>query len=129
MSKGCAPAVQEVRFTLTYPESYEVGASNLGHIILYTILNQTEGVMCDRAYFPNSDAAQLLARHDKPLFGVESKEPLNKFDALGFSLSYELGGLNILEMLHLSHMCITSKGRADAEPDGPWDPSQVCELH
>lgn len=41
-----------VRFALTYPEIYEVGASNLGHIILYGILNKQEGLLCDRAYFP-----------------------------------------------------------------------------
>ncbi len=41
-----------IRFALTYPEIYEVGASNLGHIILYSLLNQQEGLLCDRAYFP-----------------------------------------------------------------------------
>jgi hypothetical protein len=41
-----------VRFSLTYPEIYEVGSSNLGHIILYTVLNQAQGLLCDRAYFP-----------------------------------------------------------------------------
>jgi hypothetical protein len=41
-----------VRFSLTYPETYEVGASNLGHIILYTVLNRAQGLLCDRAYFP-----------------------------------------------------------------------------
>jgi hypothetical protein len=42
----------DVRFSLTYPESYEVGASNLGHIILYSVLNDSPGLLCDRAYFP-----------------------------------------------------------------------------
>ncbi len=32
-----------VRWALSYPELYEVGASNLGHIILYSILNQVPG--------------------------------------------------------------------------------------
>lgn len=44
----------------------------------------------------------MLARHDRPLFAVESRRPLRDFDALGFSLAYELGGTNVLEMLRLS---------------------------
>eukprot|EP00889_Picochlorum_renovo_P001647 jgi/Picre1/28677/NNA_004077.t1 len=111
----------QVRFALTYPEIYEVGASNLGHIILYGLLNQEEGLLCDRSYFPAADMTALLAKHDKKLFGVESRRPLNDFDVLGFSLSYELGGTNILEMLHLSGIPISWKERQ--EPKGvPFDP-------
>lgn len=44
----------EIRFSLTYPELYEVGASNLGHIILYSVLNESEGILCDRSYFPGA---------------------------------------------------------------------------
>ena len=84
-----------IRFSLTYPEVYEVGASNLGHIILYSLLNQEEGLLCDRAYFPGEDLIALLKKHDKKLFAVESWQPLSAFDVLGFSLAYELGGTNI----------------------------------
>ena len=42
----------EVRFTMAYPEIYEVGASNLGHVVLYTILNQTEGFSATEATSP-----------------------------------------------------------------------------
>lgn len=113
----------EIRFALTYPEIYEVGASNLGHIILYGLLNQEEGLLCDRAYFPASDLVALLETYDKSLFGVESKRPLHNFDVLGFSLSYELGGTNILEMLRLSGIPISWKERQ--EPKGkPFDPLQ-----
>ena len=112
----------QVRFALTYPEIYEVGASNLGHIILYGLLNEVEGLLCDRAYFPAQDMVDMLARHDKRLFGVESRRPLNAFDVLGFSLSYELGGTNILEMLRLSGIPISWKERQ--EPKGkPYDPA------
>ncbi|MFN7677542.1 MAG: B12-binding domain-containing radical SAM protein, partial [Cyanobacteriota bacterium] len=88
-----------VRWALTYPEVYEVGASNLGHILLYSILNQVPGQLCDRAYLPAADLADRLRQRGVPLFGVESRRPLGAFDLLGFSLSYELGGTNILEML------------------------------
>lgn len=113
----------DIRFALTYPEIYEVGASNLGHIILYGLLNQNEGLLCDRAYYPAADMAAMLQRHDKLLFGVESRRPLNEFDILGFSLSYELGGTNILDMLQMSSIPLSWKERNAAEPAGkPFDP-------
>lgn len=79
-------ASADIRFSLTYPEIYEVGASNLGHIILYGLLNQQEGLLCDRAYYPGDDLKALLVRYGKQLFGVESRRPLSQFDVLGFSL-------------------------------------------
>ena len=67
-----------------------MGASNLGHIVLYTVLNEAPGVMCDRSYLPAPDAQALLAKHGVPLFGVESRRPLREFHAVGLSLAYEL---------------------------------------
>jgi hypothetical protein len=63
------PAPAQVRFSLTYPEIYEVGASNLGHIILYTVLNRAQGLLCDRAYFPGvfpGPCLQLLWAQRRP---------------------------------------------------------------
>ena len=99
----------KVRWALTYPELYEIGASNLGHIILYSILNKLPDQLCDRAYLPAKDLSQRLSEESIPLFAVESKRPLYAFDILGFSLSYELGATNILEMLNLAGIKIHSK--------------------
>ncbi|MFM7423785.1 MAG: TIGR03960 family B12-binding radical SAM protein [Elainella sp.] len=103
-----------VRWVLTYPEVYEVGASNLGHIILYSILNTQPRQLCDRAYLPAGDLASKLRSTATPLFAVESKRPLTEFDILGFSLSYELGATNILEMLDLAGIPLTWRERAEA---------------
>ncbi len=97
-----------VRWVLTYPEVYEVGASNLGHIILYNILNAQPRQLCDRAYLPAPDLAALLRATSTPLFAVESKRSLVEFDILGFNLSYELGATNILEMLDLAGIPLSS---------------------
>lgn len=94
--------VDQVHWALTYPEVYEVGASNLGHIILYSILNAQPRQLCDRAYLPAPDLAEKLVATKTPLFAVESKRALIDFDILGFSLSYELGATNVLEMLSLA---------------------------
>lgn len=100
-----------IRWVLTYPEVYEVGASNLGHVILYNILNAQPRQLCDRAYLPGTDLAAKLRATNTPLFAVESKRPLTEFDILGFSLSYELGATNILEMLDLAGIPLTWQER------------------
>jgi radical SAM-linked protein len=100
-----------IRWVLTYPEVYEVGASNLGHVILYNILNAQPRQLCDRAYLPGSDLAAKLRQTNTPLFAVESKRSLTDFDILGFSLSYELGATNILEMLDLAGIPLTWRER------------------
>ncbi|MCC3573835.1 MAG: TIGR03960 family B12-binding radical SAM protein [Microcoleus sp. PH2017_40_RAT_O_B] len=114
-----------VRWVLTYPEVYEVGASNLGHIILYNILNALPRQLCDRAYLPAPDLAAKLRSSPRaalttktPLFAVESRRSLTEFDILGFSLSYELGATNILEMLDLAGIPLTWKERATNAQNG-----------
>ena len=101
----------DVHWVLTYPEVYELGASNLGHIILYNILNTQAGQLCDRAYLPASDLVTRLRKTNTLLFGLESRHPLIEFDILGFNLSYELGITNILEMLDLSGIPLTWQER------------------
>ncbi len=105
-----------VRWVLTYPEVYEVGASNLGHIILYNILNAQPRQLCDRAYLPAPDLSAKLRQTKTPLFAVESKRSLTEFDILGFSLSYELGATNILEMLDLAGIPLTWRERRSPYP-------------
>ncbi len=97
-----------IRWVLAYPEPYEIGASNLGHIILYSILNEIPKQLCDRSYLPGADLVSRLKKIEAPLFAVESKRPLGAFDIIGFSLSYELGATNILEMLSLAGLPIHS---------------------
>ncbi|WP_254565532.1 TIGR03960 family B12-binding radical SAM protein [Oscillatoria sp. HE19RPO] len=107
-----------VRWVLTYPEVYEVGASNLGHLILYNILNAQPRQLCDRSYLPGADLVLKLRNTQTPLFSVESKRSLPEFDILGFSLSYELGATNILEMLDLGGIPLTAQERSSP---GPWN--------
>ena len=96
---------------LTYPEVYELGASNLGHIILYNIINTQPRQLCDRTYLPAPDLAEKLRTTKNPLFALESRRNLTDFDILGFNLSYELGATNILEMLALAQIPLTWKER------------------
>ncbi|MFM8605987.1 MAG: TIGR03960 family B12-binding radical SAM protein, partial [Cyanobium sp.] len=78
--------------------------------------------LCDRSYLPAPDLAARLRELGAPLFAVESRRPLAAFDILGFSLSYELCGTNILEMLALAGIPIRAAERGDlplAHPDAP----------
>jgi len=115
----------QVRWALTYPEIYEVGSSNLGHIILYSILNAVPGQLCDRAYLPAADLAARLREQQQALFGVESRRPLPAFDILGFSLSYELGATNILEMLDLCRVPLQASDRGDLPLTDPAAPPLI----
>ena len=114
-----------VRWALTYPEIYEVGASNTGHIILYSILNSLPGQLCDRAYLPAPDLSARLRERGQALFAVESRRPLPAFDILGFSLSYELGGTNILEMLDLAQVPLRAADRGDLPLNHPEAPPLI----
>lgn len=104
-----------VRWVLTYPEVYELGASNLGHILLYNIINAQPRQLCDRTYLPAADLATKLRETNTPLFSLESRRYLPEFDILGFSLSYELGATNILEMLELAHIPLTWQERKEGD--------------
>ncbi len=101
----------DVRIALAFPDLYDLGLSNLGLLILYSILNKQPNVWAERAYMPAVDLeAQLLAR-DLPLFSLESKSPLRDFQAIGFTLQYELSYSNILRMLMLSGIPLRTSQR------------------
>ena len=106
----------DVRFAIAFPDKYEVGASNLGHRIIYDILNTIDGCMCDRAYAPDVDCKEEFKKQDLYLYGVESKVCLADFDILGFSLQYELAYPTVLAMLEMSGIPVFNKDRLEEHP-------------
>jgi Radical SAM proteins, N-terminal len=92
----------EVHFALAYPDQYEIGLSNSGHIILYSCINEADNLMCDRSYLPKPDMQAALEAAGKHLFAVESKRPLKDFDIVGMSISYELSATSCLKMMDLA---------------------------
>ncbi len=101
----------DVRLALAFPDLYDLGLSNLGLLILYGILNKQPGVWAERAYMPALDLEAQLDARKLPLFSLESKSPLRNFDAIGFTLQYELSYSNILHMLMLSDIPLRSAQR------------------
>ena len=100
------------RIVLGLPDVYEVGMSNLGLAILYSILNRRADTLCERVYAPWVDAEGLAT----PLFALESKRPIRAFDFVGFSLQYEMIYTNVLNMLNLAGISLQASDRAEDEP-------------
>ena len=101
---------------LAYPDVYDVGMSYYGFQILYHILNREKTIIADRVYAPWTDFEQELRARSLPLYGLESKAPVRKFDVLGFTLPYELTTTNVLNILDLSQIPVRSEERNDHDP-------------
>ncbi|MCB9690560.1 MAG: TIGR03960 family B12-binding radical SAM protein [Alphaproteobacteria bacterium] len=110
------PSTVDVRIALTFPDLYDIGLGNLGVHILYAILNQLDWVYCERAYAPAIDMEQALRARGMELFALESKDPLSRMDAIGFTLQSELTFTNILNIIDLSGMSVRTSGRRESDP-------------
>ena len=125
---------ENFRFALCFPDVYEIGMSHMGSRILYHVLNEMEGVVCERCFCPWSDMEALLRREGMPLFSLESRLPLGSFDIVGFSLLYEMCYTNILTMLELSRIPFLAKERGEDMPlilaGGPCavNPEPLAEI-
>lgn len=100
-----------LKFALCFPDLYEIGMSHLGFRIIYGLLNETEGLSCERVFAPAQDLEDLLRKEDIPLASLESGSPLYKFDIIGFSLSHELLYTNILNILELAQIPLYARER------------------
>lgn len=125
---------ENFRFALCFPDVYEIGMSHMGSRILYHVLNEMEGVACERCFCPWSDMEALLRREGMPLFSLENRMPLGSFDIVGFSLLYEMCYTNILTMLELSRIPFLAKERGEDMPlilaGGPCavNPEPLAEI-
>src|SRR6266571_2396202 len=105
-----------VRIALAYPDVYDIGMSNTGLAILYDLLNREQDVAAERVYTPWPDMEALMRSESVPLWSLETRHPLSDFDAIGFSLSYEMTYSNILNMLDLSGIPVLAADRRDGDP-------------
>lgn len=104
------------RFAFCFPDTYEIGMSNLGVRILYDVLNREEDIWCERVYAPWTDMMEKMKEYSIPLAAVESGDALSEFDLIGFSLQYELCYTTALQMLKLAGIPIWSKDRSEETP-------------
>ncbi|MGL4403106.1 MAG: TIGR03960 family B12-binding radical SAM protein [Fusobacteriaceae bacterium] len=101
---------------LVFPDIYEVGMSNLGFRILYSILNRVDGFSLERGFAPGTDMEEIMRREGIPAFSVESKRELKDFDVVAFSLSYEMSYPNVLNTLDLAGIPIRAEERSESHP-------------
>jgi radical SAM family uncharacterized protein/radical SAM-linked protein len=104
------------RVALAFPDVYEIAHSHLGHKILYSLVNSVPGLSAERSYAPWTDMEAAMRARGLPLASLESRRPLRLFDLVGFSLQYELGYTNILNMLDLAGIPLLSSDRAEGDP-------------
>ena len=100
-----------LRFAFCFPDTYEIGMSHLGMKILYGLLNAQPDIWCERVFAPWIDMEEKMRAQGMKLYGLESFDPLDEFDIIGFTLQYELSFTNILNMLDLGGIPVYSKDR------------------
>lgn len=124
----------DLRFAFCFPDTYEVGMSHLGSRILYGLLNDQEGIWCERFFAPWIDMEKEIRLANIPLYGLESGDPLFEFDIIGFTLQYELSFTNILNMLDLGKVPVLAKDRNELKnlvvAGGPcaYNPEPLCDF-
>ena len=122
------------RVALAFSDVFEIAHSHLGHKILYYMINQRPGLSAERVYAPWPDWEAVLRRKNHPLDSLESRRPLNQFDLIGFSLQYELGYTNILNMLEMGGLPLLAADRNDEAPlvaaggPGAYNPEPLADF-
>lgn len=106
----------KTRIAFCFPDTYEIGMSNLGMKILYGVLNKMESVWCERVFAPWPDMAEILKREEVPLYALESGDPIREFDFCAFTMQYELCYTNVLYMLSLAGIPFYAKDRSESDP-------------
>ena len=124
----------KARFAFCFPDTYEIGMSNLGMRILYGVLNEEDDVWCERAYTPWIDMQEKMRENNIPLTACESGDPISEFDMIGFTLQYEMCYTNVLNMLELAGLPLRASDRDDSMPivigGGPcaYNPEPVADF-
>jgi len=123
-----------VTWALAFPDTYEVGMSNVGFRLLYHALNERPDVACERLFMPWPDMEAALKAEKLPLFSIESRAPLAAFDIIGFTLQFELCYTTVLAMLDLGGVPLHTAERRREDPiilgGGPcaYNPEPVADF-
>mgnify|MGYP001258108621 FL=1 len=110
------PETVDIRFAFCFPDVYEVGMSHLGMKILYHLLNDQQDIFCERVFAPWPDMEEVMRKTGIKLFGLESRDFIDSFDFVGFTLQYEMSYTNIVNMLDLAGIPKRSGERNEGHP-------------
>ncbi len=109
-------AAVKARFAFAFPDTYEIGMSNLGMRILYGALNKEDDIWCERVFCPWVDMQEKMNALDIPLWAHESGDPIADFDIVGFTLGYEMCYTSVLRMLQLGRIPLRADARSEEDP-------------
>ena len=101
----------EVQVAFCFPDTYEIGMSNIGMRILYGVMNRMPQVWCQRVFAPWGDMEEELRGRNIPLWALESHRPVKEFDLIAFTIGYEMSYANVLNMLALAQVPLRSAER------------------
>lgn len=105
----------DLRVAFCFPDTYEIGMSNLGMRILYAVMNRMEGVWCERVFAPWGDMEDAMRANGIPLYALESGDALTQFDMIAFTIGYEMSYTNVLNMLRLGNIPMRAGERKGLE--------------
>lgn len=106
----------DTRVAFCFPDTYEIGMSNLGMRILYGVMNNIEGVWCERCFAPWGDMEQEMRNANIPLYALESFDPIKDFDIVAFSIGYEMAFPAMVDMLDLAGVPLHASERTALTP-------------
>ena len=106
----------DTRVAFCFPDTYEIGMSNLGMHILYGVMNNIEGVWCERCFAPWGDMEQEMRNANIPLYALESFDPIKDFDIIAFSIGYEMAFPAMVDMLDLAGVPLHASERTALTP-------------
>ena len=106
----------DTRVAFCFPDTYEIGMSNLGMRILYGVMNNIEGVWCERCFAPWGDMEQEMRNAHIPLYALESFDPIKDFDIIAFSIGYEMAFPAMVDMLDLAGVPLHARERTALTP-------------
>ena len=106
----------DLRVAFCFPDTYEIGMSNLGMSILYHTMNSLDYVWCERVFAPWGDMYDEMKRAGIPLYALESGDSLDQFDVLAFSIGYEMAYTTVLDMIDQAGLPLKSREREGLLP-------------
>jgi radical SAM superfamily enzyme YgiQ (UPF0313 family) len=110
------PHAGRLRVALAFPNTYFVGMSNLGFQTVYRLFNNHPDVVCERVCLPPKQELASLVASGARVVSLESQTPIDEFDVLAFSVSFEWDYTNVLTLLRLSGLPVRAADRTHHHP-------------
>ena len=107
----------DTRVAFCFPDTYEIGMSNLGMRILYGVMNNIAGrVVRARASPPGATWSRRCDMRTSRSTRSRSADPITDFDIIAFSIGYEMAFPAMLDMLDLAGVPLHASERTALTP-------------